>query len=216
MAAPTEPRACSMARTLEVVGEKWALLIVRDLLVGPQRFTDLLGSLGGITPKLLSLRLRQLEETGVVARDQVAGRREVWYRLTPKGRDLAPVIEALVGWGLGYARPPEPGEAVHPWRAVATTAFVLNGRGTRLPRAGTWVLRFPGDQARAIRFDGERWSYQPDAATGDVSIETTLGAWMAFLKAAPSERGRLLAELRIAGAPARVEEFRTALLGVGA
>src|SRR6266540_1580464 len=98
---------CPVARTLEVIGEKWSLLIVRDLLRGPQRFTDLLRYLGGITPKWLTLRLRELEAAGIVEADRVSGRREVWYRLTSKGNDLAPVVQALAVWGIDHtARPP--------------------------------------------------------------------------------------------------------------
>jgi DNA-binding HxlR family transcriptional regulator len=203
------PHYCPVALTLETVGEKWSLLIVRDLLFGPQRFTDLLGSLGGITPKWLTLRLRELEASGVVERDQVSGRREVWYQLTPKGQDLMPVIEALVGWGLHYTRPPQPGDVVHPWRAVALAAFIFNQSGMRLTHPRTWVVRFAADQAHALHFDGERWTYQRDAV-GDVAIETKPKAWLAFLAAAPGERARLLPDLHITGKPAPVAEFETA------
>ena len=77
---------CPVARSLEVIGEKWSLLIVRDLLRGPQRFTDLLRGLNNITPKWLTLRLRELESAGIVERDQEPGRKEVRYRLTEKGQ----------------------------------------------------------------------------------------------------------------------------------
>ena len=106
---------CPLARTLEVIGEKWSLLVVRDLLRGPQRFTDLMRYMGGITPKWLTQRLRDLEEAGIVERDSAPGRREVWYRLTDKGRDLAPVVASLAVWGLDHAmRRPLPAEVVHP------------------------------------------------------------------------------------------------------
>ena len=74
---------CPVARTLEKIGDKWSLLIIRDLLTGPQRFTDLLGYLNHITPKWLTQRLRELESSGIVERDQKSGRRQVWYKLTP-------------------------------------------------------------------------------------------------------------------------------------
>src|SRR5581483_10166021 len=95
---------CPVARSLEVIGEKWSLLIVRDLLRGPQRFTDLLRYLGGITPKWLTQRLRDLEAAGIVERDHAEGRREVWYRLTAAGEELRPVIESLAIWGIEHAR----------------------------------------------------------------------------------------------------------------
>ena len=86
---------CPAARALEVIGEKWSLLIVRDLLAGPRRFSDLRRSLTAITPRWLSARLRALEGDGIVERE-AASQREVWYRLTPKGQALAPVIDALL------------------------------------------------------------------------------------------------------------------------
>src|SRR5246500_2314000 len=99
---------CLTARTLEQVGDRWSLLVVRDLLTGPKRFTDLMDRLGGITPKTLTQRLRELEEGGIVEADREPGRREVRYRLTAAGEDLAPAVEAL-GWGGGR----------HAWGAAA-------------------------------------------------------------------------------------------------
>ena len=132
---------CPVARSLEVIGEKWSLLIVRDLLRGPQRFTDLLRYLGGITPKWLTLRLRDLEQAGIVERDHTAGRREVWYRLTEKGQELAPVVTALALWGLDHAlRQPLTGETVHPERAMQTTVLYRNKRRIRLPAPAAWTI----------------------------------------------------------------------------
>src|SRR5256712_13990062 len=90
---------CPAARALETVGEKWSLLIVRDLLAGPRRFSDLRRSLAAITPKWLSARLRALESDGIVTRE-VAGEREVWHRLTPKGRAVEPGFGAVFGRGV--------------------------------------------------------------------------------------------------------------------
>src|SRR5437868_13068625 len=89
---------CPAARALETIGEKWSLLIVRDLLGGPRRFSDLRRSLATITPKGLSARLRALEADGIVTREDV-GEREVWYRLTPKVQALVSVFDALLVWG---------------------------------------------------------------------------------------------------------------------
>src|SRR5215468_4953875 len=100
---------------LERVGDRWTLLVIRDLMGGPRRFTDLMERLGGITPKTLSQRLRELEDDGIVAVDREPGRREVWYRLTPSGAELAPIIDTLRWWGLRHAwRFPNPGEQLHP------------------------------------------------------------------------------------------------------
>ena len=94
---------CLTARALERVGDRWSLLVIRDLLTGAKRFTDLMDRLGGITPKTLSQRLRELEDAGILTADREPGRREVWYRLTPAGADLGPVLGALGRWGLQHA-----------------------------------------------------------------------------------------------------------------
>ncbi len=94
---------CAVARALEQVGDRWSLLVIRDLLTGAKRFTDLMHRLGGITPKTLSQRLHELDDAGIVTADRQPGRREVWYRLTPAGADLGPVIDGLSWWGLRHA-----------------------------------------------------------------------------------------------------------------
>src|SRR6516225_3500453 len=105
---------CLVARTLERVGDRWSLLVIRDLLTGPKRFTDLMDRLGGITPKTLSQRLRELDDGGIVTADREPGRREVWYQLTAAGEDLRPVLDALSRWWLQHAwRKPLPGEQLH-------------------------------------------------------------------------------------------------------
>jgi DNA-binding HxlR family transcriptional regulator len=95
---------CMMARTLEVVGERWSLLIVRDLLLGPRRFGDLASGLGQITPTRLTDRLRRLEAAGIVVREPPSAGRDVWYRLTDAGRDLEATVDSLVVRG-DRARP---------------------------------------------------------------------------------------------------------------
>jgi DNA-binding HxlR family transcriptional regulator len=91
-----------VARSLEVVGDRWTLLLVRELLVGPAGYTELARRLVAIPTNLLADRLRLLEDEGIVGRDR--GRA---YRLTAKGRDLAPVLAGLAAWGLRhYGEPP--------------------------------------------------------------------------------------------------------------
>jgi DNA-binding HxlR family transcriptional regulator len=89
-------QACSMARTLEIVGERWTLLIVRDLLLGVRRFSALQRHLD-IPKAILAARLATLEEHGIVERDE---RREL--RLTARGRALWPAVHALMQWGEQY------------------------------------------------------------------------------------------------------------------
>jgi DNA-binding HxlR family transcriptional regulator len=104
---------CGFARALEVVGERWALLIVRDLIVGPKRFTDLLRGLAGIPSNVLTARLKELEEAGV-ARRRVLPRpaRAVVYELTEYGLELEPVVIELGRWGAKALGDPRPDETV--------------------------------------------------------------------------------------------------------
>ena len=92
---------CAAAHALDLVGERWALLVVRELLVGPKRFTDLKAGLPGVSPNVLSGRLRDLESTGAVARTKLPPPAATWvYELTPWGRDLEPVLMALGRWAV--------------------------------------------------------------------------------------------------------------------
>lgn len=94
-------RKCPIARTLEIIGERWTILILRDLVVeGPRKFQDLLVSLSGISPNTLSARLKTLEDGGIIERrfyEDHPPRAE--YVLTEKGRDLRPVLRILKDWG---------------------------------------------------------------------------------------------------------------------
>lgn len=103
-----EHQNCSVARTLEVVGERWSLLIVRDALIGGlTRFTDFLRSLG-IARNILSDRLEGLVEAGVMERRPAEDSPYDEYHLTERGRDLAPVVIALARWGDRWAAPNGP------------------------------------------------------------------------------------------------------------
>src|SRR2546423_11265960 len=97
---------CPVARTLDIIGERWTILILRDLLrEGPRKFQDFELSLTGISPNTLSARLKRLEEAGIVERhfyEQHPPRAE--YVLTPKGRGLPPVLRALLDWGSTHPR----------------------------------------------------------------------------------------------------------------
>jgi DNA-binding HxlR family transcriptional regulator len=92
--------SCGIARALDVVGERWALLVVRELLLGPKRFTDLRAGLPRTGPDMLAARLRDLEDAGVVVQRRLAppAARTV-YELTARGRELEPVLHALGRWG---------------------------------------------------------------------------------------------------------------------
>jgi DNA-binding HxlR family transcriptional regulator len=110
---------CGIARALDVVGERWALLIVRELLLGPKRYTDLQAALVGLSPDVLADRLRELQAAGVVRRATLPPPApSKLYELTDRGRELEPVLLALGRWGSREAFPP--GD-----RPLGVDAFVL-------------------------------------------------------------------------------------------
>ncbi|MFI7276536.1 winged helix-turn-helix transcriptional regulator [Streptomyces sp. NPDC049879] len=104
---------CGLARAMEMVGERWAMLVVRDLLNGPRRYTDLRRGLPAIPTNILSSRLKQLEEAGLATRRALPHpERAVVYELTDYGRDLEPALVALGRWGARTMTEPRPGEAI--------------------------------------------------------------------------------------------------------
>jgi DNA-binding HxlR family transcriptional regulator len=95
---------CPIAKAAEVLGERWTILIIRELLVGTTRFTDFQRALSQISPTLLTKRLNQLQDSGLVIRKKVPEQRRTEYHLTPAGRELLPVVSGLGEWGMKWAR----------------------------------------------------------------------------------------------------------------
>ncbi len=132
MAVPTKRSygdACSIARALDVVGERWALLVVRELVLGPQRFSDLRRALPGAASNVVTDRLRELERHGVLARRTLpppAG--STVYELTPWGRELEPVLFALGNWAVHVPLPPSP--------TLSATSVLLFLRTAARPHPG--------------------------------------------------------------------------------
>jgi DNA-binding HxlR family transcriptional regulator/putative sterol carrier protein len=116
---------CALARALDVVGDRWTLLIVRELVPGPRRFTDLLDGLPGVSRNLLTERLRGLERDGIVARKELpAPAARLVYELTPDGRDLADAIVPLIRWGAGGLGDRKSDESFRPrWSAVGLASL---------------------------------------------------------------------------------------------
>jgi DNA-binding HxlR family transcriptional regulator len=194
---------CLVARALERVGDRWSLLVIRDLLTGAKRFTDLMDRLGGITPKTLSQRLRELQDAGIVSADRVPGRREVWYRLTPTGDELGPVIDALNWWGLRHAwRWPEPGEPLHAEHLLRTAAQAIDLAADDHEPA-RWHLRLDGTDY-LVESDGQQWSLTAGqlAEPADVTITASTQGLTAFIFAG-SDAG-----LDITGETGAVQRFR--------
>jgi DNA-binding HxlR family transcriptional regulator len=136
---------CGIARALDVVGERWALLLVRELLLGPKRFTDLRAGLRGVSTDVLALRLRQLEQAGVlrpVSLPPPAATRA--YELTERGRELEPVLQALGRWGSRDVLPDESRDLTLDAFAVALSTVFEPSRATGLE--AVVELRIGGDR----------------------------------------------------------------------
>ena len=194
---------CLVARALERVGDRWSLLVIRDLLTGAKRFTDLMDRLAGITPKTLSQRLRELQDTGIVAADREPGRREVWYRLTPAGADLGPVIDGLNWWGLRHAwRRPQAGEPLHAEHLLRTAIQAIDLAADDHEPA-RWHFRLDGADYLA-ESDGHQWCLTTTIppAPADVTITATTQALTALIFAG-SGTG-----IDITGEPGPVQRFR--------
>ena len=118
---------CSVAKALDVIGDRWSLLIIRELLLqGPCRYTDLRNGLPGIATNLLSDRLRELEAAGLVRREEAAPPvATTLFHLTEAGAQLEPALEALGAWGIRYmAQPAEDDEFRSHWFAFPVALFL--------------------------------------------------------------------------------------------
>ena len=132
MSARSYGQYCGLARALDAVGDRWSLLIVRELLPGPMRYSELVASLGGIATNLLADRLRRLESSGVIER-RLGEKSGVVYALTPWGSQLRAAIEALIRWSTPVMASGRGDDAFQPrWLAVALEAL-LRGRTAKPP-----------------------------------------------------------------------------------
>ena len=160
------PRNCSVARTLEVVGDRWSLLVIREALLGAHRFDQMQRGTGA--PRdILAARLRKLVETGVLERRRYQERPPRFeYHLTEAGRDLHPVITALRQWGDRHVTSPEPRPA--PLRARLRRPQPGDARLPGLRRAGRGRLVPPrGARPRGLR--PRYWSGRPGSVRTSVT-----------------------------------------------
>ena len=217
MGRPVEPdriyrHFCMTARALEVVGERWSLLIVRDLLLGPRRFTDLARTLNPITPTRLTDRLRRLEAAKVIEREPAKTGKEVWYRLTEAGLDLGPAIDELTFWGIEHARePPRPDEPVHSDAVMVGTKVWLNRYGPAPADGLVWVWRFPDRDHYSLRAANGTWELSRGQEEGAaVTVDATQAAWGTFLTT-PREKRRLPTDdVRLEGTRSAIRKFANA------
>ena len=125
MSRRTYQQYCGIAHALDLVGERWTLLIARELLTGPKRFKDLKRGLPGISPNLLSTRLQFMKDEGLIEEAMLPPPASTeGYRLTDLGEDLEPVLVALGQWGLKTLGRPDPEDSFNPeWLLISLEGF---------------------------------------------------------------------------------------------
>lgn len=147
------PQFCALARAAELIGERWTLLIIRELLLGPKRFGDLLDHLDGISPSLLTARLTALIESNVVRRITLP--RPVnaqLYELTDIGREIQPAIRELIRWGGRFLFPPVAGDVFEPdWVLLGLDAIA---KRTPVPNVSIGLVVTHGDKSAAFTIAG--------------------------------------------------------------
>jgi len=198
---------CGFARALELVGERWALLIVRDLLVGPKRFSDLQRGLPKIPSNILTSRLKELEEAGIVQRRlQPRPSNGVFYELTEVGNDLEDAVMALGRWGAQRLGEPRPGEI------VTEDAMVMALRTTFQPEAAgrtraSYELRL-GDIVINAKVANGRASVVAGPLPGaDLIIETGPAVRMLLAREVTPEQALKKKLVRITGDPKLLDRF---------
>jgi DNA-binding HxlR family transcriptional regulator len=172
--------SCGIARALDLVGERWTLLVVRELVLGPKRFTDLRAGLPGVSADVLSQRLRELEAAGVVGRRTLPPPAAVRvYELTDWGRQLEPALHALGRWGSQAALPAQAPPLSADAAVVALqTMFDPPGAGDL---DATYELRL-GDRPFALRIaDGRLHARQGTVGGPAATIDTDPGTLVSVL-----------------------------------
>ncbi|MBM3533981.1 MAG: helix-turn-helix transcriptional regulator [Alphaproteobacteria bacterium] len=194
MSGPRYAQFCALARAAEVIGERWTLLIVRELLLGPKRFSDLSQRLAGVSPTLLTSRLNALIEAGVIRRETRAFNTQT-YELTEIGRGLQPAIRELIRWGGHFLFPMRSDDEFEPdWvllgldaiarrEASPATSILLQ---VRHKAKSSGFLVEGGRQGTTIaRSDG------PGGATIEARFDTLLRLIATDLSIEEAEAGRL-------------------------
>ena len=202
-------QGCAVAHALDLVGERWALLVVRDLVLGPKRFTDLLAGLPGASPDVLTQRLRELTDAGVLDRRRLSPPAASWvYELTPWGAELAPVVVGLAQWA---SRSP----AMRYDAPLGTDSLMLSlkalfdGSGRRRSRTPPSHCT-SAMSASSIRIaDGELTVTRGENDDPDATLDTDQTTLLSLLRTdRPLDEVLASGNLRLAGNRAIVERFR--------
>lgn len=207
---------CPVARALEVVGERWTLLVARELLLGPQRFTDLLSGLPGISTNVLTSRLKDLEEAGLVAKRTLpAPAASVVYELTAEAGGLAAVVAAMADWGMHLLGAPRRDDEVRgSWLVLG---LAVTGRMPRSAADGTYELHIDSDVGDREIFhvqsrEGHLQPHQGPATSPDAVITLDVATLVALANGQLDLRTKKAEKLiKVEGDSAGAQQFLEAM-----
>jgi DNA-binding HxlR family transcriptional regulator len=187
---------CSVARALDLLGDRWAMLVVRELLLGPKRYTDLLDGLPGVGTNVLAVRLRELEDSGILIRQKLPPPAPATvYALTDDGRALRPVVDELARWGLRLMDGPKRGDAMRVGWLVYSLAISASASGMR--EGSELELRVGGEPHTVTVRDG-RFEARQGAAVDPISVIDARPASLFQLATGREQRRELEGSGRIA------------------
>lgn len=198
---------CAVARALELVGERWTLLVVRELLTGPKRYADLRAGLPGIATNLLAERLRGLQQADVVRQRTLAPpAASTVYELTDRGRALQPVLQALGSWGLPLLGLPRDGEQFRlAWLMIALDARY---EPAACPQPVTVALQVDGETL-TLTAHGRHHSISDGAPPhADISITSDRLTFLAWATGQLSDDAALATGMDVPGGAAALQQLR--------
>ena len=201
MAARDYGQFDGVTRALELVGERWAMLIVRDLLVGPRRYGELAEGLPRIPSNILSARLKELQETGIIRRAPRS--RVIVYELTPYGRELEPVVLALGAWGFRALGEPRDEQVITPdaMTMMLRTAF-RSTVAAGLPETA-YAARVDGVEL-LVRVAGEQLQVARGFGAADLAFATGPGIHRLISGELDGSRAIATGAVRVLSGPANL------------
>lgn len=180
MSATRYSQFCALARAAEIVGERWTLLIVRELLLGPKRFSDLAQRLNGVSPALLTSRLAALTDNGLVRRVALPFNVQA-YELTESGRELQPAIRELIRWGGRFLLPMRPDDHFEPDWVLLGLDAITRRTPTPAHRIGLRVRHGDADAQFLVEGGEGGASLNRSEEHGEVLVDTTFDVLLRVL-----------------------------------
>ncbi len=166
---------CPIARALDVLGDRWTLLIMRELIIGDQRFTDLRTHLPGIAPTLLTQRLRAMTDQGLISSKELPppAARSV-YTATERGRSVIPVMRSLAKWGMPLLEEPTDDQYIRPWTGSNAMIAAYYDSGAAAGIDERYLLRIDGEDITLSSVNGRGAAHE----TPDLILESTARVWV--------------------------------------